>query len=132
MENCIFCKIINGKIPCNKIFEDSNTFAFLDINPVNKGHVLIIPKKHFETMTRTPDDILNKLFVNSKKLMTAIKIGTNADYVTLSVVGLDVPHFHIHLIPRFFNDGMASFWPTKKYDSDESIFVNKIISSIKS
>jgi len=62
--------------------------------------------------------------------MKAIQKAVNADYVAVSVVGLDVPHFHIHLIPIFFNDGMNSFWPTKNYDNDIDLFVKKIKSSL--
>lgn len=113
--DCIFCKISRGEIPCEKIYEDDDVLSFLDINPVNFGHLLVIPKEHYETMTYVPDEILGKIFVRAKSLMKSLKKSMNADYVALSVVGVDVPHFHIHLVPRYFDDGMANFWPTKKY-----------------
>lgn len=119
MDNCIFCKIVRGKIPSEKVFEDDVSIAFLDINPVNDGHTLIIPKEHFAQMTETPDELVGKLYVNAKKLIPAVKQGTNADFVALTVIGTDVPHFHIHLIPRHSKDGLAGFWPTKKYDRTE-------------
>jgi histidine triad (HIT) family protein len=91
----------------------------LDINPVNPGHVLLIPKGHFPTMAETPDDLTAYLYVKAKELMSKIKIAMKADFVVLSVVGTDVPHFHIHLIPRYFSDGLAGFWPAKKYQEGE-------------
>lgn len=119
-EDCIFCKISKGEIPAEKIYEDEIILAFLDINPVNPGHVLVIPKEHSPWFYDVPDNILSHLITNSKKIAAAIKKSLKADYVALSVVGIDVPHFHLHLIPRYFNDGMANFWPTKKYKKNES------------
>ncbi|NTW22047.1 HIT domain-containing protein [Candidatus Falkowbacteria bacterium] len=119
MSDCIFCKIVKGEIPSAKIYEDDKVFAFLDINPVNYGHTLVIPKEHHQMMQDVPDDLLAYCYVQAKKLMIKIKAGLEADYVSVSVVGLDVPHFHIHLIPRFYDDGLAGFWPTKKYGEGE-------------
>ena len=118
-ENCIFCKIIKKEIPSYIIYEDKDTFAFLDIAPVNPGHTLVIPKKHYKLMADTPDDLVSAVFVISKKLMKTIQKATKADFIAVAVVGLDVPHFHVHLVPRFFNDGMANFWPTKKYEDKQ-------------
>lgn len=119
MENCIFCKIIKGEIPSAKVYEDDKVLAFLDINPVNYGHTLIIPKEHYQMMYDVPDELISYSFVKAKELMVKIKDALEADYVSVSVVGLDVPHFHIHLIPRYYNDGLAGFWPTKKYREGE-------------
>jgi histidine triad (HIT) family protein len=119
MENCIFCKIVKKEIPAEVIYEDDNFLAFLDIQPVNPGHVLLIPKTHYKTLVDAPDEILAKIIVRAKKLMATIKDAMAADLVVLSVVGVDVPHFHIHLLPRYHDDGLANFWPTKKYKSDE-------------
>lgn len=114
--DCIFCKIVNGEIPSVKVWEDEKFLAFLDVNPVNYGHTLLIPKKHYERMEETPDDAIKEIFTKAKMLMDKIKSGTEADYVALSIVGLDIPHFHIHLIPRYLKDNLAHFWPTKKYE----------------
>ncbi len=119
MENCVFCKIVKGEIPTEKIYEDKDVFVFLDINPVNYGHSLVIPKEHYKMMIDTPDDVLSMVFLKSKELMKVIKEAMKADYVAVSVIGIDVPHFHVHLVPRYFNDGMATFWPTKKYKNNE-------------
>jgi len=128
METCIFCKIIKGEIPADKVYEDENILAFLDANPVNPGHTLVIPKKHFAKIEETPDEIISKIFIKSKELMKKIKIATDADFVVLSIVGLDVPHFHIHLVPRYHNDGMAYFWPGKEFNEKKS---DEIIDKIK-
>lgn len=119
MSDCIFCKIVKGEIPSAKTYEDGKILAFLDINPVNHGHLLVIPKEHHTKLEETPDAVVADMFVKSKKLMVAVKKAMNADYVAVSVVGTDVPHFHIHLIPRLFTDGLAGFWPTKKYVEKE-------------
>jgi histidine triad (HIT) family protein len=118
--NCIFCKIVRKEIPAEVVSEDESSISFLDINPVNVGHLLVIPKEHHENMIATPDDLVQKLFLKSKILMQAVKEGTGADYVIVSVVGIDVPHFHIHLIPRFNNDNLKG-WATKKYENDEKM-----------
>lgn len=117
--DCIFCKIIKGEIPSAKVFEDERILAFLDINPVNFGHVLVIPKAHHPKLEETPDAVVSDIFVQSKKLMPAVRKAAGAEYVAVSVVGTDVPHLHIHLIPRKHTDGMAGFWPTKKYGEKE-------------
>ena len=129
MTDCIFCKIAKKEIPSEIVYEDKKIFAFLDINPVSDGHTLVIPKEHHEKITDTPDELLSHLFIKSKELMKKIKTATEADYIAVSVIGIDVPHFHIHLIPRFFNDGLANFWPTKKFDKEKS---KEIIKRIKS
>jgi histidine triad (HIT) family protein len=128
-ENCIFCKIVQEKIPAEKVYEDQDIIAFLDINPVANGHLLLIPKEHHRWMTDVPDPLLSKMYTKSKDLMKTIKKTFNADYVVLSVVGVDVPHFHIHIIPRFKDDGLANFWPTKKYKEGEA---SEIAGKIKS
>lgn len=119
MPDCVFCKIVKGEIPAAMVYENESMLAFLDINPVNHGHVLVIPKTHYQNMEETPDETVAMLFVQSKKLMDAIKKATDADYVAVSVVGIDVPHFHIHIIPRRHDDGLAGFWPTKRYGGKE-------------
>lgn len=127
MDECIFCKIIKREIPAEKIYEDDEIIAFLDIKPVNLGHTLVIPKKHYEKMETAPDEIVSAVFINAKKLMKVIKEAMLADFVALSVVGIDVPHFHIHLIPRYFNDKMPVFWTRKEYkEGEKEMVVEKI------
>lgn len=130
MENCIFCKIVSGEMPAFKIYEDEKILAFLDINPVNFGHTLVIPKEHYEMMIDTPDEVLSYIFKQVNRLMKVIKDAMQANYVALAVTGVDVAHFHVHLIPRYYDDGMASFWPTKKYgDGEMTATAEKILSA---
>jgi len=129
-ENCIFCKIINGEIPCDKIFEDDDFLVFLDIKPVNHGHLLIIPKKHIVWMQEADDNIISNIFLLTKKMMLALKKGLECDYVHESVVGNEVPHFHIHLIPRYNDDNFRNL-PTKEYkDLESQEILSKIIKAI--
>lgn len=97
---CIFCKIVNGEIPATKTYEDDNFISFLDIHPVEIGHNLLIPKDHYTWMTDAPDEVVAKAFILAKKLMIKMKNDLSCDYVQISIVGKDVPHFHIHLIPK--------------------------------
>lgn len=121
MDNaCVFCKIVAGEIPSYKIYEDDQVLAFLDINPVRPGHALLIPKKHYPMMPDVPDDLLAYIFLKTKELMLKIKSAMQADFAVVSVVGVDVPHFHVHIVPRKFNDDLANFWPTEKYAAGEA------------
>lgn len=126
--NCIFCKIIKGEIPCHKIFEDKNFLVFLDIKPVNHGHLLVIPKKHVIWMQEADDKTITDIYKLSKKIMLALKKGLECDYVQLSVVGNEVPHFHVHLIPRYNNDVLRNY-PTKRFDLKEADKIKKKIIS---
>lgn len=118
-ELCIFCKIIKGEIPSYKVYEDENALAFLDINPVKDGHLLVTPKTHVEWMHEADDKTIFDAFNASKKLMDTMVRKLPCDFVQVSVVGKDVPHFHIHLIPRYHNDDLHG-WPTKKYQPGEA------------
>lgn len=130
MNDCIFCKISKGEIPSEKIFEDADFVSFLDIQPVSHGHILIIPKKHVVWMQDADDNTISGIFKLAKKLMRAIKKGVECDYVQLSVSGTDIPHFHIHIIPRYFKDGLSE-WPKMKYEEgDMSKNAKKIISKL--
>jgi histidine triad (HIT) family protein len=93
---------------------------------VSDGHILIVPKTHVVWMQETDDETISGIFKLAKKLMLAIKNGLKCDYVQVSIVGKDIPHFHIHLIPRYFNDNLHQF-PTKKYKEGESSEVVKKI-----
>jgi histidine triad (HIT) family protein len=117
--DCIFCKIVAKEIPAEIVYEDADFLAFMDINPVHPGHVLVIPKTHYIWMQEAPDEIVGKIFILSKKIMLSLKISYRADYVKVGVVGNEVPHFHIHLIPRHLHN-QAEPMPRGKYkDADE-------------
>lgn len=95
----LFTKIIQGEIPCHKLLEDDNYFAFLDIKPINPGHALVIPKKEVDYIFDNSDETLEGILVFAKKVAKAIDQVTPQKRVGLMVAGLEVPHTHIHLIP---------------------------------
>ncbi|MDO4781724.1 MAG: HIT family protein [Capnocytophaga felis] len=95
----IFTKIINGEIPCYKITEDDDFIAFLDINPNAKGHTLCVPKKGIDKIFDLDDDLYLKLMSFSKKVAKALEKTISCNRVGMAVVGLEVPHVHVHLIP---------------------------------
>jgi histidine triad (HIT) family protein len=119
MENCIFCKIVAGEIPAAKVYEDDNVLAFLDIKPVQPGHVLVIPKVHHSNITEAPDEVVSQVMIQAKRLMTVVQRAVGADYTALSVVGTEVPHLHVHVVPRHKDDGLAGWWPTMEYGAGE-------------
>ena len=95
----IFTKIINGEIPCYKIAEDEHCFAFLDINPLARGHTLVIPRKEVDYLFDLDDDLTVRLHLFAKKVARAIDSVMDCKRVGVAVLGLEVPHAHIHLIP---------------------------------
>jgi histidine triad (HIT) family protein len=117
MDECIFCKIINKEIPSEKIYEDDLVFGFLDINPVNLGHSLLIPKEHFENMHEVPDDLASHIIKIAKKISKAIKkSGAEGTVISMnngSAAGQTVFHQHTHIIPRFEKDNLLP-WPKKQ------------------
>jgi len=122
MGSCIFCKIITGEIPSTKVYEDDAVFAFLDIKPVNPGHTLVIPKRHFENIHDTPDDIFAKVAVVAKKIADAIlRIGAKGVNIGMNngtAAGQLVFHAHVHVMPRYGKDSF-SLWVGKDYDGNE-------------
>jgi histidine triad (HIT) family protein len=95
----IFSKIINGEIPCYKIAEDENYFAFLDIRPLHAGHTLVIPKNEVDYIFDMEDEALKNMIVFAKKIAIAIKKAVPCERIGMTVIGLEVPHAHIHLSP---------------------------------
>jgi histidine triad (HIT) family protein len=134
---CLFCGIIAGKIPAKKVYENDHSFAFLDINPRNPGHTLVIPKKHFETMLDMPEKETGKLFESVQKVAAMVKNGTNCQGISIGqsngqAAGQVVRHVHVHVIPRFANEGpvgLEGILPSKKIDD---MSMDKIAQSIKS
>ena len=95
----IFSKIISGEIPCYKIAENQHCFAFLDVNPLAEGHTLVVPKKEVDYIFEIDDDIYNELMHFSKRVATALRKSVNCKRIGVAVIGLEVPHAHVHLIP---------------------------------
>ena len=128
MNNCLFCKITNGEAPSYKVYEDEDILAFLDINPVNIGHTLVIPKKHYENLYETPNEVLGKLISTVKKLSINIKEKLNADGINImmnndSSAGQVIFHTHIHIVPRFREDRFKHWKgePYKEREAEETI-----------
>ncbi len=119
MTDCLFCKIINKEIPCTKIYEDEHFIAFFDIKPVSDGHILIIPKEHIMQIQDADDQTLGQIFVLAKKLIISLKIAINCDFVQVTIVGEQVPHFHVHLIPRYHKDGIPDL-KTKSLNGEKT------------
>lgn len=124
-ENCIFCKIAHGEIPCTPVFESGELIAFLDINPVNKGHTLLVPKAHMETVFDVPDGIGEQVMAAMKIVGSAIMKATGAEGLNVvqnnyPAAGQQVPHVHWHLIPRFADDGHMA-WPQGAYQDTQEM-----------
>lgn len=99
MEPSIFTKIINGEIPCHKVYEDDKTFVFLDIHPITEGHVLVIPRKQVEFVWDLNEEDYAALMATAKKVALRLREVLPYQYVAERVVGVDVPHAHVHLLP---------------------------------
>ena len=99
MEESVFTKIINGDIPSHKIYEDEHTYAFLDIHPANEGHTLVIPKKQVEFLWDLDDETYAQVMATVKKVGLHLRQALAYPYVGVQVVGIDVPHAHVHVIP---------------------------------
>lgn len=131
--DCIFCKLVKGEIPSSKVYEDEKFLAFLDISPINKGHALVIPKEHFENLIETPDELMGDLWVMVKKIAKAVKQATGADGINFGsnngrAAGQIILHTHIHVIPRFSDDGYK-MWGSGEYDNEDE--KNKLANKIK-
>jgi histidine triad (HIT) family protein len=133
--DCIFCKIVKGEIPCARIYEDGEVLVFLDINPLSKGHSLVIPKGHFETISDIPEKELFSLAKALKKTSVAIQKATGAHGINITqnngrAADQLVPHAHFHVIPRFEGDGIRSPHGKQKYAQGEMEETRKKISEL--
>ena len=120
MADCIFCKIVRGEIPCTKIIENELALSFLDIGPINTGHALVIPKKHYPTLFEVSDGDLAACSVMARNVAAAVykavgASGLNFLQNNFRSAGQLVEHAHFHLIPRFEGDGFLTTWPGKAY-----------------
>ena len=116
MESCVFCKIAAGEIPASKVYEDGTTLAFMDIRPITRGHLLVIPKKHARLITDLDDTTLANLSGVVRKLDAALRKLDGVKDITIHIsdgpaAQQEVPHVHIHLIPRYTNDGLGLKFP---------------------
>ena len=105
MNDCIFCKIIKGEIPSYTIYEDDKMKAFLDVNPVSNGHVLLIPKTHYKNFLDTPDELIKDIYhIIKTKIYPLLEEKLKITGLSICQIGKDVNHYHIHLIPQYENE----------------------------
>ena len=131
-QDCVFCKIAAGEIPCSKVYEDDSVLAFLDINPLSEGHTLVIPKAHYDKLDLCPPEVLTSIAVCIGKVALAVVSGLQCDgYNVLcnngKAAGQEVDHVHFHVIPRDSGDGVFTQWPTKQYGKGRAdVILNEI------
>lgn len=112
-DDCIFCSILDGDVPSRTVYEDEDVFAFLDVNPLSRGHTLVIPKAHHGRLADLPDEVADAVFGRLHRLAPAVEAAVDADGVTLGVndgeaAGQEIPHVHAHVVPRFEGDGAGA------------------------
>lgn len=131
-EDCIFCKIANGDIPSKTLYEDEDFRVILDLGPATRGHALILPKEHADNLYELPDETASKVFVLAKKLAIKMKEKLNCDGLNIvqnngEAAGQTVRHFHMHLIPRYVNDGQKILWTPGESTPEELEEVRRTI-----
>jgi histidine triad (HIT) family protein len=123
MATCPFCAVVDGDEPAGVVLDDAVAVAFLDHRPVFKGHVLVVPRVHVETLTDLPVDAVGPFFERVQRLAAAVQGGLGADgtFVAMNnVVSQSVPHLHVHVVPRRRKDGLRGFfWPRVRYADDQ-------------
>jgi len=128
MSDCIFCRIIAKEIPATIVYEDDEVLVFMDIGPIIEGHALVIPKNHYESVVETPDETVGRLHQVAKRIAHAQMNGLGADGVNImqnngAASGQEVPHMHVHVIPRYSNDGHHWNWKPRKYKNFDEMSI---------
>jgi histidine triad (HIT) family protein len=127
VKGCIFCDIVAGLVPAYRVLEDEETVAFLDHRPLLPGHVLVVPRTHYETLGDLPAEKVGPLFLNVQRLALAVERGMNADgsFVAVNIrISQSVPHLHVHVVPRRKGDGLfgKTFqWMRRPYPTEAAI-----------
>jgi histidine triad (HIT) family protein len=124
MADCVFCGIVSGDVPGHTVLETDDLVAFLDTRPVFKGHVLLVPRTHVETLPDLPAELRDGFLAAAQRLATAAKegLGAQGSFVAVNnTVSQSVPHLHLHVVPRTKGDGLRGFfWPRTKYADGEA------------
>lgn len=123
-DNCIFCKIMNGEIPSNVVYENEKFKVILDRFPSAKGHMLVVPKQHFENIHEMPEEHLSELMLLVKKMANELNEKYNPDGINIlqnngKAAGQSVFHFHMHIIPRYSNDDIKIGWSALQFTDEE-------------
>lgn len=131
-DDCIFCKIVSGEIPSKSIYEDEDFRVILDLQPATRGHALILPKEHADNLYQLSDEVAAKVLVLAKKLATSMTKKLGCDGFNLvqnngEAAGQTVMHFHMHLIPRYRQDGQTINWIPREMSAEELAEVKKEI-----
>ncbi len=120
--DCVFCSIVAGETAAHVVASDDLTLAFLDVRPVFPGHVLLVPRDHYETLTDLPPALVTPLFDAAQRLARAVEAGMDAHGTFVAMnnrVSQSVPHLHVHVVPRRRKDGLRGFfWPRQRYADD--------------
>jgi histidine triad (HIT) family protein len=121
---CLFCDIVNGTAPAAVVLEDEDVLGFLDVRPVFKGHTLLVPRRHVDTLVDLPDDLVVPLFAAARRTAAAMTsaLGAQGTFVAMNnVVSQSVAHLHVHVVPRTKGDGLRGFfWPRTRYADGEA------------
>jgi len=135
-KDCIFCRIAAGEIPAAKIYEDDLVFAFMDIAPINKGHVLVIPKEHHESSSTIPEEVAGRMFRVASRIGVALRRKLDYDAFNLhladgTAAGQVVMHAHLHVVPRGVEDGFRWNWRQLSYgDGEAAAIAAEIVSRL--
>ena len=134
--SCTFCAIISGTVAAHVVLDDEVAVAFLDHRPVFKGHVLLAPRAHIETLSDLSNELIQPLFYRARAIARAVESGLEADGTFVAInnrVSQSVPHLHVHVVPRRRKDGLRGFfWPRTKYAGDDEMteYATKIRSAL--
>lgn len=119
---CLFCRIVAGDSPAHVVLDEEHVVGFLDVRPVFKGHVLLVPREHVDTLPELPSDMVEPLFATTQRVAAAVTEAFDAQgtFVAMNnVVSQSVPHLHVHVVPRTKGDGLRGFfWPRTRYEDD--------------
>ena len=138
MGDCLFCAIVAGDTPAHLVLETPSVVAFLDARPVFKGHTLLVPREHIDTLSDLPDALVPDLFGAARSVSDAVRdgLGAQGSFVALNnVVSQSVPHLHVHVVPRTKGDGLRGFfWPRTKYadDTEAAAYAAKLRAALPS
>ena len=122
--DCLFCRIVAGEADAHVVLDEPDVVGFLDVRPVFKGHVLLVPRTHVDTLVELPDELVVPLFTAARRTADVVRtaLGAQGSFVAMNnVVSQSVPHLHVHVVPRTKGDGLRGFfWPRTKYSDDEA------------